>query len=82
MIYLPILGHGIVYCPKCGVVSVPEKDLPVLLPDDVEFRPTGESPLKFAKDFYLKQGYKINKTHLWKIGNTKTKTYEMEKKLK
>jgi leucyl-tRNA synthetase len=32
-------------------VPVPEKDLPVLLPKDVEFRPTGESPLKFAKDF-------------------------------
>jgi len=41
----------IVYCPKCGTVPVPEKDLPVLLPRDVEFRPTGESPLKFAKDF-------------------------------
>lgn len=41
----------IVYCPKCGTVSVPEKELPVLLPDNVEFRPTGESPLKFAKDF-------------------------------
>ncbi len=41
----------IVYCPKCGTVGVPEKDLPVLLPENVEFRPTGESPLKFAKDF-------------------------------
>ncbi len=41
----------IIYCPKCGIVGVPEKDLPVLLPDNVEFRPTGESPLKYAKDF-------------------------------
>lgn len=41
----------IVYCQKCGTVAVPEKDLPVLLPENVEFRPTGESPLKFAKDF-------------------------------
>ncbi len=41
----------LVYCGKCGTVPVPEKDLPVLLPKDVEFRPTGESPLKFAKDF-------------------------------
>lgn len=40
-----------IYCPKCGTVPVPEKDLPVLLPDNVEFRPTGESPLKFSKDF-------------------------------
>jgi len=41
----------IVYCAKCGLVTVPEKDLPVLLPDNVEFRPTGESPLKFSKEF-------------------------------
>jgi len=34
-----------VYCPKCGIVPVPEKDLPVLLPEDAEFKPTGESPL-------------------------------------
>jgi leucyl-tRNA synthetase len=41
----------IVYCPDCGIVPVPEKDLPVLLPDDVEFRPTGESPLKRSDAF-------------------------------
>ncbi len=41
----------IIYCPKCGTVAVPEKDLPVKLPEDVEFRPTGESPLKFASSF-------------------------------
>ncbi len=41
----------IVYCPKCGVIAVPENDLPVLLPENAEFRPTGESPLKFAKEF-------------------------------
>jgi len=35
-----------VYCEKCGVQPVPEDQLPVLLPDDVEWRPTGESPLK------------------------------------
>ena len=40
-----------VYCPKCGIVPVPEKDLPVLLPEDAEFRPTGESPLKYNKEF-------------------------------
>ncbi len=41
----------IIYCPQCGVVPVPEEDLPVLLPDDVEFMPTGESPLKFHEGF-------------------------------
>ena len=40
-----------VYCPKCGVVPVPEKDLPVLLPEDAEFRPTGESPLAYCQSF-------------------------------
>jgi len=40
-----------VYCTKCGIVPVPEKDLPVLLPEDAEFKPTGESPLKYRKEF-------------------------------
>jgi leucyl-tRNA synthetase len=40
-----------IYCPKCGVVPVPEKDLPVLLPEDAEFKPTGESPLKYNEKF-------------------------------
>jgi leucyl-tRNA synthetase len=35
----------IVYCPGCGTVPVPYQDLPVLLPEDAEFAPTGESPL-------------------------------------
>ncbi|MFQ5987751.1 MAG: class I tRNA ligase family protein, partial [Dehalococcoidia bacterium] len=41
----------IVYCDKCGLVPVPEEDLPVLLPEDAEFRPTGESPLKYCESF-------------------------------
>ncbi|HVA03009.1 MAG TPA: leucine--tRNA ligase [Acidimicrobiales bacterium] len=36
----------VVFCPVDGVVGVPEDQLPVLAPDDVEFLPTGESPLK------------------------------------
>jgi leucyl-tRNA synthetase len=41
----------IAYCDKCGIVPVPEKDLPVLLPENAEFKPTGESPLKYVTDF-------------------------------
>jgi leucyl-tRNA synthetase len=41
----------IVYCPEHGAVGVPDEQLPVLLPDDVEFRPTGESPLRFHEGF-------------------------------
>ena len=41
----------VIYCLKCGILTVPEETLPVLLPDNVEFRPTGESPLKFSKEF-------------------------------
>jgi leucyl-tRNA synthetase len=40
-----------IHCPECGVVAVPEKDLPVLLPENAEFRPTGESPLKYNEEF-------------------------------
>ena len=41
----------IIYCDKCGTVPVPEEDLPVLLPHDVEFKPDGESPLKKSSEF-------------------------------
>jgi leucyl-tRNA synthetase len=41
----------VVYCEKCGTVPVPEKDLPVLLPYNVEFTPDGESPLKKSEEF-------------------------------
>ena len=35
-----------IYCQQCGWNPVPEEDLPVVLPDDVEWLPTGQSPLK------------------------------------
>jgi len=35
----------IIYCETCGIVPVPVSDLPVLLPMDAEFKPTGQSPL-------------------------------------
>lgn len=41
----------IIYCDDCGIVPVPEDNLPVVLPEDVEFMPTGQSPLLTREDF-------------------------------
>ncbi|NLI13421.1 leucine--tRNA ligase [Pelotomaculum propionicicum] len=41
----------IIYCDHCGPVPVPESDLPVLLPMEVEFKPTGQSPLAECPEF-------------------------------
>ncbi len=41
----------IVYCDSCGIVPVPEDQLPIELPYDVEFLPTGQSPLALSEEF-------------------------------
>lgn len=41
----------IVYCDDCGEVLVPDEQLPVYLPYDVDFRPNGESPLARCESF-------------------------------
>ncbi len=41
----------VIYCDHCGEVLVPEEDLPVLLPDDVEFKQGALSPLSTSKKF-------------------------------
>ncbi|MDA1257897.1 MAG: leucine--tRNA ligase [Chloroflexi bacterium] len=41
----------IVYCDDCGVVPVPMNELPVRLPDEAEFKPTGRSPLADDPEF-------------------------------
>ena len=41
----------IIYCDQCGEVPVPEEKLPVELPSEVDFKPTGESPLKTCQSF-------------------------------
>ena len=41
----------IIFCDDCGEQPVPEKDLPVDLPDDVKFMPTGRSPLTTHENF-------------------------------
>jgi leucyl-tRNA synthetase len=40
-----------VYCDDCGIQPLPESELPVLLPADVEFMPTGQSPLTTHEGF-------------------------------
>ncbi len=41
----------VIYCDDCGIVPVPEKDLPVKLPYNVEFKPDGKSPLAKCDEF-------------------------------
>ena len=41
----------ILYCDECGMVAVPEEDLPVLLPEVEEYLPKGRSPLAAAEDW-------------------------------
>ncbi|APM40948.1 leucine--tRNA ligase [Clostridium kluyveri] len=41
----------IIYCKECGTVPVPESDLPVELPYDVQFSPDGKSPLLKSEEF-------------------------------
>ena len=42
----------IIYCDNCGTVPVPEEDLPVILPLDLDMRTDGGSPLPFEPSFY------------------------------
>lgn len=41
----------IIYCEKCGVVTVPEKDLPVVLPEDAKLSNIGDDPLSKVESF-------------------------------
>lgn len=41
----------VVYCERCGVVPVPEQDLPVTLPLDLEIPESGQSPLPYSETF-------------------------------
>jgi leucyl-tRNA synthetase len=52
----------IIYCDSCGQVPVPQKDLPVLLPEVKEFLPTGQSPLTYIKEFIGVKCPKCGKT--------------------
>ncbi len=50
----------VVYCDRCGIVPVPEKNLPVILPEDVKFTGRGASPLANAIDFIKTECPKCN----------------------
>ncbi len=52
----------IVYCDKCGIVPVPEKDLPVELPKNIKITGEGGSPLNHVKDFVNVKCPKCGKT--------------------
>lgn len=41
----------VIYCDKCGIVAVPEKDLPVVLPEKIEITGRGGSPLGLVEEF-------------------------------
>jgi leucyl-tRNA synthetase len=41
----------VIHCERCGIVPVPEEDLPVLLPDVTDYTPKGRSPLAAAEDW-------------------------------
>lgn len=41
----------IIYCDDCGAVPVPEQDLPVVLPREVDYKPKGKAPLATSEEF-------------------------------
>jgi leucyl-tRNA synthetase len=41
----------VIHCPACGIVAVPEDQLPVLLPEIEDYAPKGRSPLAAAEDW-------------------------------
>ena len=41
----------VIHCPTCGIVPVPQSDLPVILPDIEDYAPKGRSPLAAAEDW-------------------------------
>jgi len=41
-----------IYCEKCGVQTVPESDLPIVLPTDASLDPSGKSPLHTLESFF------------------------------
>src|SRR5207249_6793285 len=44
-------SSDLVHCERCGIVPVPEAELPVLLPEVDDYTPKGKSPLAAAEDW-------------------------------
>ncbi|EKE03465.1 MAG: hypothetical protein ACD_20C00202G0013 [uncultured bacterium] len=51
----------IIYCDECGIVPVPDDQLPVLLPEDVDFKVQGKSPIATSQTFVNTTCPKCNK---------------------
>lgn len=61
----------VVYCERCGIVPVPEEELPVILPEDVTFTGKGGSPLLVNEAFLKAKCYKCG-------GNARRETDTMD----
>ena len=61
----------IIYCDDCGVLPVDDKSLPVMLPPDADFNPTGESPLARNPEFVKLECHKCG-------GNARRETDTMD----
>ncbi|MEN3013182.1 MAG: leucine--tRNA ligase [Endomicrobiia bacterium] len=61
----------IIYCEKCGILTVKEEDLPVMLPQNVHITGTGESPLKYIEEWVNTKCHKCG-------GNAKRETDTMD----
>ena len=52
----------IIYCDTCGIVPVPVRDLPVMLPDDAEFLPTGVISSQIPRWFSAHDLFQMRRT--------------------
>lgn len=62
----------VVYCPKCGIVPVPENELPVRLPENMEFSEKGASPLPKIKEFVETQCPRCGETAIREVDTMDT----------
>ena len=63
----------IIHCPHCGNVAVPEKDLPVLLPDIDDYQPSGDGRSPLAK---VESWVNYNLSEMWSTSQRETDTMD------